>query len=178
MSFEQIRANVRNGDLIAVRGTRSGLAAITRAVTGSPYTHTAVAVRLSSREAGGEDVYVAEMDGVKGVLVPLSQYADEAFDVFECPVISRADVVVELLLELAKRVQYDYLDLIRIGLWRLWRVTLPKRDRNGLVCSAQSARIYRKAGWLAAAYRRLPSIPAPDDLVVALGAVPYATHRP
>ncbi len=165
MIYADARALIRNGDMVAVRSSHGGFPALVRAVTGSPYTHTAVALWLE----GG--VYLAEMDGAKAVLVPLSQYADSNLDVFGCPVDGER-VKASALAMLRERIDYDYVDLLRIAAWRLLRLPLPAEDKNGLVCSAFTARIFLAAGWKAS---RLPSIPSPDDMVVAVGGIPRLT---
>lgn len=175
MRYAEARRRIRDGDLIAIRSNHGGLPALTRSITGSPYTHTGVAIWMACRQTGGAGLYIAEMDGVKGVLTPLSQYADLAFDVYECPV-SRSAACTELLSALRNRIDYDYWDLIRIAAHRLWNIGLPKVDKNGLICSALSARIYRNAGWVPA--YELPSIPAPVDTVRSLGSIPYLVVRP
>lgn len=171
VSYQEARGLIFTGDLIAVRGRHGILPALVRGVTGSPYTHTAVALWLD----GG--LYVAEMDGIKGVLVPLSQYADTDFDVFACPrdaVAERIAVKDAALAAIRTRIDYDIADLLRIAAWRTLRLPLPSRDRNGMVCSALSARIYRDVGLVLLG---CPSIPAPDDLVAAFGGIPVLEVR-
>lgn len=172
MSYESARCNIRDGDLVAVRSMSGGLSALTRFFTQSPYTHTGVAIRLINPQTGNKGLYVAEMDGAKAVLTPLSQYAQKDMDVFECPV-ERPEACLSLLNLLREKISYDYLDLLRIGLWKALRIGLPKEDRNGLVCSALSALIYYNAGWRA----DMPSIPAPVDVVQAFKVPPFLVVR-
>lgn len=160
VTYDECRDLIFSGDLIAVRRRNGFLPALTRQITGSPYTHTATALWLD------DGLYVAEMDGIKGVLVPLSQYAGVDYDIFECPVFDRDRVKACTLGLLRTKIHYDYLDLARIAAWKVMRLPLPRQDRNGLVCSAFSARIYREAG---AWFPGLSAIPAPSDLVEAVG---------
>ncbi|GAB2182657.1 hypothetical protein DLREEDagrD3_28800 [Denitratisoma sp. agr-D3] len=175
MNYAEARGRIRDGDLIAVRSNHGGLAALIRAVTKSPYTHTGVAIWLDCWQTGEHGLYIAEMDGIKAVLTPLSQRADVDFDVFDCPV-DRGAACAELLAALRHPISYDYLDLLRIGARKLWGWALPRRDRGGLVCSALSARIYRNARWMPG--YELPSLPAPSDLVAAIGYEPFLVVRP
>jgi len=160
MNYAQARGLINTGDLIAVRSRRIGFPLLTRVVTRSPYTHTATAIWLGHR------LLLAEMLSVGGVLAPVSKYADTDFDVFACPLPSGATVTPTLdLLGLA--IDYDYGDLLRLGLHKLVGAPLPAADNDNLVCSALSASIYLHAGL---PREGLPSIPAPGDVVAWLGA--------
>lgn len=178
MKYADARDRIRDGDLVAVRSAHGGLPALVRWFTKSPYTHTGVALWLSSRQTGKSILVIAEMDGADAVLTPLSQFDDVAFDVFDCPVVgrTRSAVVTEALEALRHPIAYDYLDLLRIAAHKALNIGLPSEDKNGLVCSALSARIYRNAGWMPG--YELPSLVAPGDLVAAIGAEPYLTVTP
>lgn len=166
MKYADIREQIRDGDLIAIRSKHGGLPALTRYFTRSPYTHTAVAIWLD----GG--LWVAEMNAGGNVLVPLSRYQDSDFDVFLCP--DSPEAVRILTLEfLRDQIDYDFIDLLRIAAYNVLRLKLPT-DTGGLVCSAGSARIYVLAGWKPVG---MPSIPAPSDLVAALNADPLFEVR-
>lgn len=164
MKYEQARELIQDGDLIAVKSRHGGLVALTRLVTRSPYTHTAVALWLD----GG--LWVAEMGFDGNHLVPLSHHAGKGFEVFDCP-IERATLRKWVTEVMREPLEYDLLDLLRIACNRILGVALAG-DGGGRVCSAFSASIYLWAGWPA---RGLPSIPAPDDVVRALGGAPKLT---
>jgi hypothetical protein len=166
-SYFEARDKIRTGDLIALRSRRGLFAWVTRLVTQSPYTHTAVALWANER------LLVAEAKASGNMLVPLSQYAGTDFDVFPCPVdCAKAEAQAWSYLGLHRG--YDIIDLLAIAANRLLGVPLPKRDDEELICSAASASIYRLAGWQPAF---LPSIPAPVDVVDALGKPPVLTLR-
>lgn len=165
MNYEDVRRMVFDGDLIAVR-KRHGLAAwAIRQFTGSPYTHTAIALWLD----GG--VWVAEMDSTKNVLVPLSQYAGERFEVYRCPV-NRAEVRAMLLEHLRTRINYDWRDVLAIGLHHVFNLPLPARDRGGRICSTFAGAVYLACGWAAS----LPMLATPGDVVNALCAAPALSN--
>lgn len=172
MNYAEARCKIRDGDFVAIRSTHGGLAALTRFFTSSPFTHTGVAIWLLNPQTGDKGLYLAEMDGAKAVLTPLSQYAEKDMDVFECPV-GREETCLALLALLREKIAYDYMDLLRIALWKTLRIGLPKEDRNGLVCSAMSALIYYNAGWRV----EMPSIPAPVDVVQAIKVPPFLVVR-
>lgn len=172
MDYKQARNLIRSGDLIAVRKRGDLWAALTRWFTRSPYTHTALAVW-----SGAGDTWrllVAEEKASGCFLTPLSQYEDVDFDVFIAP-----DEVQERIEEviydtLGAPIAYDYADWLRIGLNRLLGWPLPPENAL-LICSALSATLWLKAGWKPL---DLPTIPAPDDVVRALGQPARLKVRP
>lgn len=158
MNYEQARPMIQSGDLIAVRSHRGGISSIVKRVTKSPYTHTAVVVRLADR------VLLAEMNGGGACLVPASKYADTDFDVFTCPC-ERGLAVQAAFDLLGLNIDYDFGDLFLIAAHELFDVALPEADDNRWICSALSASIYLRAG---VSRLGLPSIPAPRDVVAWL----------
>ncbi|MDO8933053.1 MAG: hypothetical protein Q7U97_11705 [Rhodocyclaceae bacterium] len=167
-NYVEARELINTGDLIAIRATHGGFPALTRWVTKSPYTHTAVALQLAGR------LLIAEMNGGGACLVPLSRYSDSDFDVFACPV-DRIEATMSMFDLLGLDIGYDFGDLVRIGGHELLGIALPPRDDDNLVCSALSASIYLHAGWKPAG---LPSIPSPRNVVAAIGAAPiYEVRR-
>jgi hypothetical protein len=165
MNYAHARDLIGDGDLIAVR-KRGGLPArAIRWVTRSPYTHTAIAVWGGF--GGARRLLVAEANAGGCSLAPLSHYAEDDFDVFACPV-SRAAAMHSAWSNIGSPLTYDFLDLARIAANRLLGVPLPPPDPEATICSALSASIYLQAGWKPAA---LPSIPAPVDVVRAIGSL-------
>lgn len=155
MNYAEARPSICTGDLLAIRSHHGGLPALTRRVTGSPYTHTAVALMLGGR------LLVAEMNGGGAVLTPASRYQDVDFDVFACPV-DRIEATTAMFDLLGLDIRYDFIDLARIAGHELLGIPLPPVDDDNLICSALSASIYLHAGRARAS---LPSIPAPRDVV-------------
>lgn len=166
-TYPEIRPHVADGDLVAVRSRHGLFPNLTRLITASPYTHTAIALWLE----GG--LWIAEMRSGGNVLVPLSQRANEDFDVFDCPV-DRRNLRGWVLGMLRTKIDYDVRDLARIAAWRLFGVPLPEQDDDQLVCSAFAALVYLSCGWQP---KGLSSIAAPADVVGALGAEPKAVFR-
>ena len=162
-SYARLRDNINTGDLIAIRATSGLFPRLTRLVTRSPYTHTAIAVWVNSRD-GTRRLLVAESNAAGASLAPLSNYANVGCDVFRSPV-DRSRVERTLWGLLGTKVHYDVPDLARIAAHRLLGVPLPERDDGELICSALSATIYLTAGWQPPA--PLPSIPAPADVAAA-----------
>lgn len=172
MRYADAREQIRTGDLIAVRATSGLFPNLTRLVTRSPYTHTAVALR------GGFDgvdrLLIAQENGAGCSIAPLSQFDEVAFDVFDSPVPrSAAEEAIWLLL--GEHIGYGFTDIARIAANRLLGMPLPPADDNRLICSALSASIYLHAQW---SPQGLPSIPAPCDLVASLRQAPKLEVRP
>ncbi len=161
MKYDEARALIRTGDLIALRQVHGIAPAMIRLVTGSPYTHTSVAIWCGGR------LLVNETQASGACLRPLSNYDNEAFDVIPCP-IDRGEVEAAMWELLGRKIKYDLADLARIAANRLFGIPLPKREDDALICSSLSATIWMRAGWRG---RSLPSIPAPDDVVREAGTV-------
>jgi hypothetical protein len=172
VKYELAREMVRNGDLVAIRSRGTVTDQVISGVLGSPYTHTAVALWMSFD--GAERLLVAESNGGGARLVPLSQHAGADFDVFECPT-ERGAAGRAVLQLLGEPIRYDKGDLVLIAANRLFGVPLPDLDDDRKICSALSASIYLCAGWLPP--EGLPSIPAPDDVVHAVGVHPKILVR-
>lgn len=166
MKYDELRRQVLDGDLVAVRSNHGGMPRLIRRITGSPYTHTAIAIWLDL------GLWVAEMDGAKNVLVPLSQYAHLPFDVYRCPV-PRAAVREAVLEQLSGKVGYDWLEILAIGARRLFGLKLREHGHRK-VCNSYSAAAWLSAGWAA----ELPELASPGDLVAAIGAPPALVNEP
>lgn len=157
MNYDDARALIKTNDMIAVRRRTGFLAIATRIVTRSPYTHTGIAFWTQGR------LMIAQSNAGGCNIVPLSQEAIYDFDVFDCPP-AAVDVETWVWSTLGARIGYGYLDLVRIAAFILFKIPLPVHDGDDLVCSALSALIYQKAGWLPVG---LPSIPWPAAVVTA-----------
>lgn len=169
-TYPEIRPHIADGDLVAVRSRHGVFPNLTRLVTSSPYTHTAIALQLE----GG--LWIAEMRRGGNVLVPLSQRANEDFDVFDCPPeVDRVNLRGWLLSRLRSKIDYDVRDLARIAVNRLLGIPLPAQDDDQMVCSAWSAMAYLYCRWQPRHY--LPSIASPGDVVRAFGTLPKAEFR-
>ncbi len=172
MNYAELRERVLDGDLIAFRSYRSLLGKVVRRLCG-PYTHTGVAVWLEEGRAAG--LFITEMDGAKNVLVPLSQYAGVAFDVYRCPV-DRVRVREILFEELRVRVGYSWGDIWHLGRHFLLGTPLPPAEKGRAICSSQSAWIYLRGDWTPRV--PLPSIPWPTALVRSIDAPIALTNAP
>lgn len=172
MNYADARSQIRTGDLIAVRKRNGFLPTLTRLITRSPYTHTAIVVWSGSFEQ--PRLLVAEEKGSGACLTPLSQYADIDFDVFSAPRDTLISIEEVIWATLGAPIGYDFADLLRIAANRLIGWPLPAGDDVLRICSALSATLWLQAGWRP---HYLPSIPAPDDVVGALGRPPALEVR-
>lgn len=163
LTYQHARDEIQTGDLIALRGTRGLFAWLIRIITGSPYTHTGIAIWINGR------LLVVETRQGPASLVPVSHYAHDDFDVFRAPLdckqlaLGSREVILNSIGALRA---YAWGDIVRVALHELIGVPLPKPAADRLICSSLSEYIYRRLGWQP---ENLPSIPTPRDLVAAIG---------
>lgn len=168
MLYGEVRKEIRDGDLIAVRGnTSKPLNRLIAWATSSPYTHTGTALWL------GDRLWLSEMKADGNHLVLLSHYSMVPFDVFPCPV-PRADFLRAALDNAETYRGYDFNDLLAL-LWRFkLRIELPEDADEDVVCSGLSWLEYCAAG---APWPKRTRV-APAELVSAIGAAPVVAFRP
>lgn len=169
MRYDEARQHILTGDLIAVKRRTGPMAVGTRLITGSDYTHNGIALWVEGR------LLMAHINAGGASIVPLSQMAIYAFDVYDCPVGDRAAVECEAWALLGVRIDYDFKDLARIAAHIHLGVSLPLADDENMVCSSLAALILMNAGWRPAG---LPSIPWPGAVTDALGGVPLIEIEP
>lgn len=164
MRYEDARALIKDGDVVAVKRRSGILAFLTRLVTKSPYTHTGICFWWGGR------LLMAQANGGGVNFVPVSQEAEFDFDVYDCPPgLDAAAVVAQAWQILDTRSTYDIADLFRIWLFLWFGLPLPKVDNASYICSSLSARILLACGWVPVG---LPSIPWPGAVVAALNSLP------
>lgn len=130
--------SIETGDLIAVRTAHSIMGRLTQIITRSPYTHAGIAFWLAG------DLYMAELNGGRNHLVPMSQLAD--YDVYACPDGLR-DIDGAIRQWLRLQVNYGVLAFVAIGLLDWFRIKAFVHWRQILVCSGYCVAIYETAGW-------------------------------
>lgn len=140
MLYDDARVHIRTGDLIAVRSVHSILTRLTQIVTRSPYTHIGVAIWLD----GG--LWMAELNGGRNHIIPMSQLRDTAFDVYKCP-ISEAAAREAILESLRVMVPYSPLAFLVIGFLDLFKIEIFVHWRKILVCSGYASKIYDIGKW-------------------------------
>jgi hypothetical protein len=174
VNFRDIDLHASTGMAVLIKGRAHGLNALTRLITRSEYTHAGLLIRL------GGMLFLAEMGADGNHLVPLERYDDVPFDLYAPPVGADPEGLelwpLHILESQREQIRYDVADLLRIALYNLLRLKLPRTDRGGLVCSAYVAKVFIAAGWQAPA--SMPSIPSPAALAAALGGVPVASFNP
>lgn len=141
MNYAEARPQIDDGDLIAVRGKHGLFGALTRFFTRSPYTHVGVALWLD----GG--LWMAELNGGRNHLVPVSQLADQDLDVFYPPV-RRKDSIRDAVQDMLRtQISYGIPAVFMIGLLNVLRIKIFVHWRRILVCSGYCVAIYEQAGW-------------------------------
>ena len=158
VDYLALRAQVRDGDTIAVHATGAYGAALGLGLMG-PHGHVGIARSITID--GTTRMMVIEENPGGGRYRPLSHYQGVDFDVYSAPegVDGRAasSAAVLLLDGLAK---YDWHDIERLAAWGIVRAFArlfddklpePKQDENttegGMICSALVTAAYVKAGW-------------------------------
>jgi hypothetical protein len=141
MNYQEALNNIETGDLIAVKGTEGFLTPFTRFFTRSDYTHVGIAYWMNGK------LWMVEINGGKNHLIPMTQLADEKFDVFKCPIEDKARVEVAIELSLKDKIPYGYLALFVVGLINYLRIKVFIHARRILECAGFCVMIYETAGW-------------------------------
>lgn len=140
MNYEEVRDKIQTGDIISVRNNKGFMHKLTRLVTRSPYTHSGIAIWLD------EGLWMAEINGGKNHLIPLSQVDGIDFDVSECPV-DRETVKKEILDSLRVSLTYGFVSFVIIGLFDLFKIKERFRSMKSKVCSEYIQAILVASGW-------------------------------
>lgn len=166
MQYYQARPHISSGDVIgiATRGPLSPFIRFVQWLAGfgamSDMAHVGVAKWIDER------IFLVEMDGVRNVLCPLSQYAGLKMYVYKCPVpVSAMDRLFDAIL--GRFIPYGYFDLIAIGLRMTFRIksksaVTANADMESMVCSHFVLVWLMLAGWVPPI--RMPAEPSPCEL--------------
>jgi hypothetical protein len=181
MRYEDARDKIADGDILGVscKGLFWSLVKVVQRAAGlgkfAQITHVGVAWWVNGR------LYSVEMDGAHNVLRPVSQYIAEgsSVTVFRSPVTQDA-MRAQYDRATSEPIQYDYLDLLRIGLRLLLRTSTGTDGNGEMVCSTFASRWLQWAGWTPPT--GFPDMPSPGELCRALGhptfAIEAASERP
>lgn len=141
LTYNDARALIEDGDLIATRKAHNLFNLATKFFTHEPYTHNGIAVWVE----GG--LWMGEINGGKNHMIPLSQLADEDFDVFNPPEkLDRAAIKKQVLEDMRVKVPYGYLATFITGFVEFFRLDVYIKWRNILHCAGYSRRTYERAG--------------------------------
>lgn len=141
MLYDIARDQIDTGDVIAVKEKYGVLSAFTRFFTRSDYTHVGIAIWLH------DGLWMAELNGGRNHIIPISQLSDVPYDVYHCPVEDRSRVDKAITDSLRVRVDYGFAALIPIGLLNFLDVKVFLHARQILVCSGYCVAILEAAGW-------------------------------
>lgn len=141
MLYDIARPQIETGDIIAVREKHGTLSPFTRFFTHSDYTHNGIAIWLH------DGLWMAELNGGRNHIIPISQLSDIEYDVYECPVEDRDRVEKAITDSLRVRVEYGFAALIPIGLLNFLNIKVFLHARQILVCSGYCVAILEAAGW-------------------------------
>jgi hypothetical protein len=142
MNYQELRAQIEDGDLIATRIAHGLFGKLTQFFTRKVYTHCGIATWLD----GG--LWMVEINGGRNHAIPLSQLEDEDFDVFQPPQeLDRQAIRKAALESMRVKVEYGFLAAFMIGLLGLLKLKVFVHWRKIIVCSGYCVAVYEKAGW-------------------------------
>ena len=139
-TYESIRPLLKTGDIVGVRENKSWIHVATKVFTGSRYTHVGIIVVNST------GVYLAELNGGRNHLIPLSQLKNKRFDIYECPKECLDKIEESINEQLREEIHYSYLAFLFIGIMDLFNVTFKVPLKNDQVCSSFVAKCLNNAG--------------------------------
>lgn len=141
MLYDIARDQIQTGDVIAVKERHGLLSMFTRFFTRSDYTHVGIAIWLH----GG--LWMAELNGGRNHIIPISQLSDVPYDVYHCPIEDRDRVEKAITDSLRVRIDYGFPALIPIGLLNFLDLKVFLHARQILVCSGYCVAVLEAAGW-------------------------------
>lgn len=139
-TYEEIRSKLTTGQIVGVRENKSIIHVATKAFTGSRYTHVGIII---VKPCG---VYLAELNGGRNHLIPLSQLRYKRFDVYECPKECLPLIEQAINDQLREEIHYSFLAFIFIGIMDLFNVTFKVPLKNDQVCTGFVAKCLNNAG--------------------------------
>lgn len=141
MIYMESRDQIKDGDVVLVKKAHNIMGKLTQYFTRSLYTHAGVAIWID----GG--LYMAELNGGRNHLIPLSQLADTPFDVYECPLKDKSLIRKSIFNWLRFVVPYGFSAFVAIGIINYFRIKEFIHWRKVLVCSGYCVAILEDAGW-------------------------------
>jgi len=154
-SYDEVRPLLATGQIVGVRERHSIAHVLTNLFTGTRYTHVGM---ISIKECG---VYLAELNGGRNHLIPLSQLKDKRFDIYECPEECLPYIDQSIEDALREEIPYGFFAFILIGLMDLFNISIKLKGKKLLVCSGFVVSILRRAGWK----KEVSTLISPGDLL-------------
>ena len=140
MLYDEARSKIETGDAVLVSKAHSTLGRLTQFFTRSQYVHAGVAIWI------GGHLYMAELNGGRNHLVPISQLTK--FDVYARPAAISAEAAeASILAMLTYPIDYGFFSFPVIGLLNFLRIKVFIHWRKIIVCSGYVVAIYEGAGW-------------------------------
>lgn len=141
MRYDEAKAQIQNGDTIAVMETEGFLSPFTRFFTRSNYTHVGMALWIEG------DLWMAEINAGKNHAIPMSQLRGTAFDVYGSPVADTLAVRRSAFDALREKIEYGFAALPVVGLLNWLKIKTFVHARRILECAGFLVMIYEGAGW-------------------------------
>ena len=140
MDYKQARSSIKTGDLIAIRTAHNWLGWLTQFFTRSPYTHCGIALWIDN------GLYLAELNGGRNHITPLSQWVGTDFDVYDPP-LGLNHIIDSIFFWLRVPVDYGFIAFVTIGLLHWFRIKKFVHWRQNFVCSGWCVAVYEESGW-------------------------------
>lgn len=142
ITYEKAKPQILEGDFIGTLKAHGLFGKLTKLFTGK-YTHCGVAAWID----GG--LWMVEINGGKNHAIPLSQLADEPFDVFSPPIEDREAIRKASIESIRIKQSYGYWGTVLIGIIEFFKLNNIAKDKlpKLVVCSGYVVKIYNLAGW-------------------------------
>jgi hypothetical protein len=141
MKYFDARPLIHDGDLIGTKKVHSLFGIFTVAFTGE-YTHVGTAIWLE------DGLWMAELNGGRNHVVPLSQLRLDSFDVFKPPRgIDRTRLKPAILEALRDTESYGFFTTIVTGIKEFFNIPITINWRKNRHCAGFCVSIYDRAGW-------------------------------
>lgn len=140
LTYQEARDLICDGDLVAVITPHNWIGKITQFFTRREYTHVGIAIWVD----GG--LYLAELNGGRNHLTPLSQWEGMDFDVCAMPR-GITNIRESIFKWLRLPVDYGYPAFFAIGIKEFFRIKQAVHWRDILVCVGFCVAVYEESGW-------------------------------
>jgi hypothetical protein len=160
-NFDLFCSCVKSGDTIAIRGN-SFISKGIRKITHGNISHVGIAMWMDGR------LWLVEMDGIKNVIIPLSQYSDTQMSLYDSPMGVPPNVNDFIWSHLQYERNYSWVNFFKLFLTLLLSHTphLPRSTLYSEICTEFNMTFYRYLGWVSPIEGY--SLP-PDKFCEALG---------
>lgn len=128
LTYDAARELIADGDVVLLRG-RTLLARVIRFFSRRPHSHAGMAFWTQ------DGLLLTEINSGHNHAIPLSQFADQEFDVYERPASAVGDARAAAFAGMRTRIHYGYATLVPIGLLEYCRIFIFVHWRSIMSCA-------------------------------------------